>query len=77
MEGDPTRDPAEGAPAADSLRQHDLVQVQRVLLSPDPRTPLSQGDTSDQTPAKSRTIAIHVFHRTERFISFVPNAGRE
>jgi hypothetical protein len=32
----------QNAPAADSLRQHDLVQVQRVLLSPDARTPLSQ-----------------------------------
>jgi hypothetical protein len=32
----------QNAPVADSLRQHDLVQVQRVLLSPVTRTPLSQ-----------------------------------
>jgi hypothetical protein len=35
----------QNAPAADSLRQHDLVQVQRVLLSPVSRTPLSQRES--------------------------------
>ena len=40
--------------AADSLRQHDLVQVQRVLLSPVARTPLSQGGWSAETRPVSR-----------------------
>lgn len=39
----------QNAPAADSLRQHDLVQVQRVLLSPVSRTPLSQRESPSST----------------------------
>lgn len=76
MEGDPTRDPAEGTPAADSLRQHDLVQVQRVLLSPDSRTPLSRIDKSDQTPPKSRRQATgERVHRRGRRARAAPGDG--
>jgi len=45
------------AAAADSLRQHDLVQVQRVLLSPVARTPLSRTGTSGEIGTESRPPA--------------------